>query len=186
MSPYKVLTWQMSLGVPVFLALSACLEGVSAYHLTLPVMAALLYQGIVVAGLCFVVQIHLLRKHPQKLRSCRHIEGFRSTNRERINESVVPAERFHSLIRYGFVDSPPAKPAPTPYFALVGNCVTFDPASQLTAFALTTPLWGVTFSHLLLNDPLSRHLLLGGALVVTGIALADRRDVRCGSAGTNS
>jgi drug/metabolite transporter (DMT)-like permease len=123
MSPYKVLTWQMSLGVPVFLALSACLEGVSSYHLTLPVMAALLYQGIVVAGLCFVVQIHLLRKHP---------------------------------------------------------------ASQLTAFALTTPLWGVTFSHLLLNDPLSRHLLLGGALVVTGIALANRRDVRCGSAGTNS
>lgn len=108
------LTWQMSWGVPVFLALSVCLEGIS-YHLTLPVMAALLYQGIVVAGLCFVVQIHLLRKHP---------------------------------------------------------------ASQLTAFALTTPLWGVTFSHLLLNDPLSRHLLLGGALVVTGIALANHRGVR--------
>lgn len=114
MSPYKVLTWQMSLGVPVFLALSVCLEGVS-YHLTLPVMAALLYQGIVVAGLCFVVQIHLLRKHP---------------------------------------------------------------ASQLTAFALTTPLWGVTFSHLLLGDTLSRNLLLGGVMVVAGIALANRRDVK--------
>jgi drug/metabolite transporter (DMT)-like permease len=111
MTPYKVLTWQMSLGVPTFLVLSALLEGTS-YDLTLPVLFALLYQGIIVAGVCFVAQIHLLRKHP---------------------------------------------------------------ASQLTAFGLTTPLWGVTFSHLLLGDPLSRNLLMGGALVVAGVALANRK-----------
>ena len=61
--PVPLLLWQAILSVPVFIAVSALLEGGYAYRLGARVAAAILYQGIVVAGACFLVQTHLIRRY---------------------------------------------------------------------------------------------------------------------------
>jgi drug/metabolite transporter (DMT)-like permease len=62
-SPYQLLVWEMAYGVPLFFALSYFLERGESYDLTAAVLGGLLYQGVVVAGFCFVAWNHLLRKH---------------------------------------------------------------------------------------------------------------------------
>ena len=61
--PSKVLLWQALLSVPVFLVASAILESDGPYRLSAPIVGAILYQGLVVAGFCFLVSISLLRRH---------------------------------------------------------------------------------------------------------------------------
>ncbi|MDH7571196.1 MAG: DMT family transporter [Armatimonadota bacterium] len=48
------------------------------------------------------------------------------------------------------------------------------PASRLTAFQFTTPVFGVVFSALLLGEPLTRGVAAGTALVGAGLLLANR------------
>ena len=61
--PFKILFWQALLALPVFAALSLSLESDAAYDFTLPVLGAVLYQGVVVAGFCFVLWIFLLQRY---------------------------------------------------------------------------------------------------------------------------
>ncbi|MFC1527046.1 DMT family transporter [Candidatus Latescibacterota bacterium] len=61
--PYQVLFWQATAGVPVFVALSVLLEPGSVYGTTPGVMAGVAYQGVVVAGFCFILWVSLLKRH---------------------------------------------------------------------------------------------------------------------------
>ena len=61
--PYKVLFWQALLTVPVFGALSLALERGVVYRWDGSVVLGLLYQGLVTAGLCFILWAFLLRRH---------------------------------------------------------------------------------------------------------------------------
>jgi drug/metabolite transporter (DMT)-like permease len=60
--PSKVLLWQTILGVPAFFALSFMFEGIS-YHFDWKIITAILYQGLVVAGFCFIVHTTLMRRY---------------------------------------------------------------------------------------------------------------------------
>jgi drug/metabolite transporter (DMT)-like permease len=48
------------------------------------------------------------------------------------------------------------------------------PPSQLASFTFLTPLFGVMAGGLLLNEPLTRMLMLALALVASGIFLVNR------------
>jgi drug/metabolite transporter (DMT)-like permease len=48
------------------------------------------------------------------------------------------------------------------------------PASKLSAFSFSTPVFGILLSALLLSEPISRRLALGTGLVGVGIYLANR------------
>ncbi|MBI2503281.1 MAG: DMT family transporter [Candidatus Latescibacteria bacterium] len=61
--PYQVLFWQAALSLPIFGVLSLIWEREAVYHFDLAVIGALLYQGVVVAGLCFIIWVSLLRRH---------------------------------------------------------------------------------------------------------------------------
>ena len=60
--PYQVLFWQMVPAVPAFFLLSLAAEP-QVYHWSRLVILSILYQGIVVAGLCFVVWTAMLRQY---------------------------------------------------------------------------------------------------------------------------
>jgi len=61
--PYKLLVWQSALSLPVFGLLAGLFEREETYQFTINVAAAIFYQGIVVAGFCFVVFVSLLRRY---------------------------------------------------------------------------------------------------------------------------
>ena len=61
--PYKVLFWQALLSLPLFWAFSAVFERDAVYQWTLPVIGSILYQGLVVAGLCFIIWVSLMKRH---------------------------------------------------------------------------------------------------------------------------
>jgi drug/metabolite transporter (DMT)-like permease len=61
--PVKLLFWQALLSLPLLLALSAGLEKFPTMRLSAAVLASLLYQGLVVAGFCFILWTTLLRRH---------------------------------------------------------------------------------------------------------------------------
>lgn len=63
LNPFQVLFWQSLLSLPMFVLLSIWLEHEAVYDLTPSVVGAVLYQGVVVAGLCFIIWIFLLRRH---------------------------------------------------------------------------------------------------------------------------
>ncbi|MCY4605496.1 MAG: DMT family transporter, partial [Gemmatimonadetes bacterium] len=63
LNPYQVLFWQAVLSLPLFAAWSVLLESEAEYVLTGPVIAGVIYQGIVVAGLCFIILVFLLQHH---------------------------------------------------------------------------------------------------------------------------
>ena len=63
-SPYRILLGQMAVGVPAFLVGSLLWENPAAYHFSWQVTLAILYQGLVVAGFCFTVSLHLIRRYP--------------------------------------------------------------------------------------------------------------------------
>lgn len=63
MHPGKVLLWQAVFGIPAFSLLSLVFEGPWKHGLDGAVISAVLYQGLVVAGLCFIIHTTLLRRY---------------------------------------------------------------------------------------------------------------------------
>ena len=61
--PYQVLFWQATLSLPVFAVLSFAIEREARFALTTNALVAVLYQGLIVAGVCFILWIFLLRRH---------------------------------------------------------------------------------------------------------------------------
>lgn len=61
--PARSIVWQMALSVPLFLLVAAVKEPPVLGHVTWQAVAAIAYQGIVVAGICFIVWAELLKKH---------------------------------------------------------------------------------------------------------------------------
>jgi drug/metabolite transporter (DMT)-like permease len=61
--PYKVLYWQALASLPVFVVASGLFEAGATYAFSWRAAAGVLYQGIVVAGACFIILVHLLSKH---------------------------------------------------------------------------------------------------------------------------
>ena len=49
--------------MPVFAGLSLLLEGTSGYAWKAGAVLGVLYQGVVVAGACFIILVHLLTRH---------------------------------------------------------------------------------------------------------------------------
>jgi len=63
LNPYQVLFWQALLSLPLFAAWSVFFEVDFEYTFSTAVVAGVLYQGIAVAGLCFIILVFLLRHH---------------------------------------------------------------------------------------------------------------------------
>ena len=63
-APVRVTIGELTVGVPLFLALSAIFESGSDWSLSVPVILALCYQGVVVAAFCFVAFAILLKRYP--------------------------------------------------------------------------------------------------------------------------
>jgi drug/metabolite transporter (DMT)-like permease len=61
--PTRTIVWQMAWSVPLFLAIAAVSEPPVYGSLTRQALAAIAYQGIVVAGVCFVIWAELLKRH---------------------------------------------------------------------------------------------------------------------------
>jgi len=62
MHPGKVLIWQAAPSLPIFFALSALFE-TQAIHIDLSIISGVLYQGLVVAGFCFILLTSLLQRY---------------------------------------------------------------------------------------------------------------------------
>ena len=62
--PYRLLVSQMIVAIPIFFSLSMVFEGRAAYGFSYPALFALLYQGIMVGGFCFVGWILVLKHYP--------------------------------------------------------------------------------------------------------------------------
>jgi drug/metabolite transporter (DMT)-like permease len=60
--PNRLLLWQMLFSLPIYF-LGSALIGEPAYRLSLPGLLALLYQGVMVAGVCFIVWTTLLKTY---------------------------------------------------------------------------------------------------------------------------
>jgi len=108
--PYQVLFWQMAIAVPCFFACSILFEP-QQYRWSTPVAMAVAYQGVVVAGICFVGWTSLLKHYP--------------------------------------------------------------PARLSVGFFLT-PLFGAVFSNLLLGEPITGGLALGGGAILGGLLVVSR------------
>jgi drug/metabolite transporter (DMT)-like permease len=66
--PSRIVLWQMLIGVPLFFLLAFLFEGPSMNAYSVKILAAVLYQGIVVAGFTFVASTFLLKRYsPTKL-----------------------------------------------------------------------------------------------------------------------
>lgn len=61
--PGKLMFWHDVVGTVLFAASSALWEHTNWNGFTTPAILGLLYQGVVVAGFCFAVTAHLLRRH---------------------------------------------------------------------------------------------------------------------------
>jgi drug/metabolite transporter (DMT)-like permease len=60
--PARLLFWQATFGTPIFFLLSAVFERGAEVRLDAPIVAAILYQGVVVAGLGFIFWTVLMRR----------------------------------------------------------------------------------------------------------------------------
>lgn len=110
--PYRLLAWLLTLSLPCYMVMSLLLERGQPMQLTLSSSAALLYQGGVIAGFCFLAWTAVLERYS---------------------------------------------------------------ASKLVVLFFATPLSGVLFSALFLGDELTFSLLVGAALVASGIYLVNMR-----------
>ena len=61
--PYRLLVWYLSLSLPCYAAMSFLLERGEPMQLTLAGSAALLYQGGVIAGFCFLAWTSILERY---------------------------------------------------------------------------------------------------------------------------
>jgi drug/metabolite transporter (DMT)-like permease len=110
--PVKLLLAQVAFSVPCYLAWSAVFEAGEPTQWTWRLAASLLFQGCIVAGVNFILNLHLLK--------------------------------------------------------------TYKP-SGLASYYLTTPIFGVIQSWLVVGETVGLRLLLAASLVAAGIALANRR-----------
>lgn len=62
--PARSIVWQMALSVPLFLVTASLSEPMLLKPLSTEAVCAILYQGVIVAGICFIVWAELLKKHP--------------------------------------------------------------------------------------------------------------------------
>jgi drug/metabolite transporter (DMT)-like permease len=63
MEPLRPVVWQMFFSLPIFLAAALWIEPTTLKPVTAVPVLAILYQGIAIGGLCFVVWTRLLRRH---------------------------------------------------------------------------------------------------------------------------
>ena len=63
MHPARLLFWQATLSIPIFFALSALFERDQTFCVDRDVALAIAYQGIVIAGFCFIFWTILLRRY---------------------------------------------------------------------------------------------------------------------------
>jgi drug/metabolite transporter (DMT)-like permease len=112
--PGQLVFWEFTYAVPIFFLTSLLFEPASK-SMSLPIVGSILYQGIVVAGFCFVAWMHLLQHYP---------------------------------------------------------------ASKMASFQFSIPVFGVFLSWLILDEPLSGHLIFGVALVASGIFLVTSSEVK--------
>jgi len=61
--PVRTVIWQMAWSVPLFFLIAVVSEPMVYGHVTWQAVTAILYQGFVVAGICFIVWAELLKKH---------------------------------------------------------------------------------------------------------------------------
>jgi drug/metabolite transporter (DMT)-like permease len=61
--PVRVALWQMLLALPVFAVAASAVETIHWEAMAWPPMLGLLFQGVVIAGFCFVAQFHLMRRY---------------------------------------------------------------------------------------------------------------------------
>jgi drug/metabolite transporter (DMT)-like permease len=61
--PARLLLWQAALSLPVFILLSAFLENQIPSGIRPDIVGAIFYQGLVVAGFCFLISVSLLRRY---------------------------------------------------------------------------------------------------------------------------
>ncbi len=61
--PARTVVWQMAWSVPLFLAVAAVSEPPVYGQVTRQAIAAIAYQGVIVAGVCFIVWAELLKRH---------------------------------------------------------------------------------------------------------------------------
>jgi drug/metabolite transporter (DMT)-like permease len=61
--PTRTVVWQMAGSVPLFLIVAAVSEPLVYGRVSGEAMAAILYQGVIVAGICFIVWAELLKRH---------------------------------------------------------------------------------------------------------------------------
>lgn len=61
--PVRSVVWQMGLSLPLFLIFALITEPASSGPLRWQAVAALFYQGVIVAGVCFIGWAELLKKH---------------------------------------------------------------------------------------------------------------------------
>jgi drug/metabolite transporter (DMT)-like permease len=116
-NPVKLLLAQVAFSVPCYLTWSGLFEATHPYRWTWALILAIGFQGFIVAGFNFILNLHLLK--------------------------------------------------------------TYKP-SGLAAYFLTTPLFGVFLSWLILGETITLRLLASAALVVGGIALASRPSAALG------
>ena len=110
--PYRLLAWLLTLSLPCYVFMNLVFERGLPMQLTLSSGAALLYQGGVIAGFCFLAWTAVLERYS---------------------------------------------------------------ASKLVVLFFATPLSGVVFSYVFLGDELTLNLLVGAALVASGIYLVNMR-----------
>jgi drug/metabolite transporter (DMT)-like permease len=61
--PSHVVFWQMVVGVPLFLLGNVAVEAGRPWVFSLPIVLAVLFQGIVIGGFCFLASTILLQRH---------------------------------------------------------------------------------------------------------------------------
>ncbi len=108
---YKLLLWQMIFGLVPFFGLGLIFERSASHNISLTLVLAILYQGVVVAGFCFVAWTLILKRYS---------------------------------------------------------------ASKASAFMFATPLFGVGFSRLILQESITQYLIMGAILVAAGIYVVNR------------
>jgi drug/metabolite transporter (DMT)-like permease len=110
--PVKLLLAQVAFSIPCFLLWSLLFEAGDPYRWTWGLALSIGYQGVIVAGFNFILNLHLLR--------------------------------------------------------------TYKP-SGLAAYFLTSPLFGVLMSWLIVGETIALRVPISAGLVVGGVALASRR-----------
>lgn len=61
--PMRTVVWQIAWSVPLFLAIAAVSEPPVYGHVTNEAIIAILYQGAIIAGICFILWAQLLKHH---------------------------------------------------------------------------------------------------------------------------